>query len=78
MNGIHISETLSVFPVKSREVEEQGEASAGGGEEIVGRNVELFGDAESWGAEEVDDKGEDSGVERYGPEGMVDIRIVED
>ena len=79
MNGICfcISETLSIFPVKGREVEEQCEAGAGGSEEIVGRNVELSGDPKNGGAEEVDDDGEDGGITRDRLEGMADVRVAE-
>ena len=62
--------------MKIGEVKEQGEAGAGGSEEIVGQNVELFGDGESWGAEEVDDEGDDGGGTGNGSEGLVDIRII--
>ena len=76
--GVHdILETLSVVSVKSGNVKEQGEASARRSEEILGRNVELFCDGESWGAEEVDDECEDVGVTRNGLESLVDIRVVD-
>lgn len=63
--------------VQSGKVEINSEAGDARGEEAVGWNLELGGDVENRGAEEVEDEGADDGGLGDGEEGVVDERVVE-